>query len=288
MPYPRRSLREILDRGTGELRTKTDVEEVDPLESARQTCPACPTGSHYDALISTIPLPELIWRIPQAPTHIQRLAADLRCVSWRYLNVATRTPPPVDYQWVYVPEEHYPFFRVGVFNNAVPSMAPPGGGSLYVELTERAGALNIPEILQALADTGAITAASDVAFAELHEIQYAYVVFDDAYEEATTHHPPMVAVRGSAQLWALWGLDLQLYGRQYHSRNGGSQMGREHEISSAATPELSVVLPGLQRGEAYCGRVWTNYKSDCMKPDSAMRSLWPRTVAVDGTSRDRT
>jgi protoporphyrinogen oxidase len=180
---PKAFLRDILDRGAGELRTKTDVEEVDPL-SKRIKLSGVSDWIHYDALISTIPLPELIWRIPLAPIHVQRLAADLRCVSWRYLNVATRTPPPVDYQWVYVPEERYPFFRVGVFNNAVPSMAPLGGGSLYVELTERTGAVNIPEILQALADAGAITAASDVAFAELHEIEYAYVVFDDAYEEA--------------------------------------------------------------------------------------------------------
>jgi len=181
---PKALLRGILGRGAGELRTKTDVEEVDPLKK-RVKLAGGSDWLHYDALISTIPLPELIRRIPQAPTHIQRLSAELRCVSWRYLNVATRTSPPVDYHWVYVPEERYPFFRVGVFNNAVPSMAPPGGGSLYVELTDRVGAVNMPEVLQALADAGAITAVRDVVFADVRDIEYAYVVFDDAYEEAT-------------------------------------------------------------------------------------------------------
>jgi protoporphyrinogen oxidase len=181
---PKALLHGLLDRGTGELRTKTDVEEVDPLHK-RLKLAGVSDWLHYDALISTIPLPELILRIPQAPARIRRLAADLRWVSWRYLNVATRTPPPADYHWVYVPEEQYPFFRVGIFSNAVPSMAPPGGGSLYVELTERTGPLNMTEVLQALTHARAITAPSDVAFAELHEIQYAYVVFDDAYEAAT-------------------------------------------------------------------------------------------------------
>ena len=183
MPSPRLSWARSWTRGAGELQTKTDVEEVDPL-SQRVKLSGVSDWISYDALISTIPLPELIWRIPQAPAHIQRLAADLRCVGWRYLNVATRTQPPVDYQWVYVPEEHYPFFRVGVFNNAVPSMAPPGGGSLYVELTERTGAVKTCQSCPALADAGAITAASDVVFTELHEIEYTYVVFYDAYEEA--------------------------------------------------------------------------------------------------------
>jgi protoporphyrinogen oxidase len=127
----------------------------------------------------------LIWRIPSAPSHIQALAKNLRCVRWRYLNVATCTRPPARYHWVYVPEERYPFFRVGIFNNATVSMAPQGGGSLYVELTERNGTPNLHEILQALENIGAITAARDVSHVDIREIEYAYVIFDDAHEEST-------------------------------------------------------------------------------------------------------
>jgi protoporphyrinogen oxidase len=45
--------------------------------------------------------------------------------------------------------------------------------------------LHISEILQALAEIGAITAPADVVRAEVREVEYAYVVFDDSYDEST-------------------------------------------------------------------------------------------------------
>jgi protoporphyrinogen oxidase len=181
---PKALLIGIQSRARCELWTSTEVEEVDPFEH-RVKLDGIGDWISYDSLISTIPLPELMRRVPKAPNHIHCLAKNLRCVKWRYLNVATRTRPPADYHWVYVPEERYPFFRVGVFSNAAPSMAPPGGGSLYVELTERTGTPDIARILQALKDIEAITATADVTLAAIREIEYAYVIFDDAYEEST-------------------------------------------------------------------------------------------------------
>lgn len=181
---PEALLSGIQSRARCELWTSTEVEEVDPFEH-RVKLDGVADWISYDSLISTIPLPELLRRIPKVPNHIHCLAKNLRCVKWRYLNVATRTRPPADYHWVYVPEERYPFFRVGIFSNAAPSMAPPDGGSLYVELADRTGAPKVGEIIQALAQIGAITRAEDVTFAEVREIDYAYVIFDDAYEEST-------------------------------------------------------------------------------------------------------
>jgi protoporphyrinogen oxidase len=181
---PKALLRGIRNRGGCELRTNMDVEEVDPFNK-RVKLDGTSDWIYYDTLISTIPLPELTRRIRTAPNHIHALAKNLRWVRWRYLNVATRTRSPANYHWVYVPEERYPFFRVGVFSNAAPSMAPPEGASLYVELTQRDGVLHMPEILQALAEIGAITAPADVVRAEAREVEYAYVVFDDSYDEST-------------------------------------------------------------------------------------------------------
>jgi len=103
----------------------------------------------------------------------------------RYLNVATKTSPNADFHWIYVPEEKYPFYRVGIYTNAVPAMAPPGRGSLYVELSDRGPKPRVddllPDVAQALAAAGAINSADDILFAELKELKYAYVVFDDNY-----------------------------------------------------------------------------------------------------------
>lgn len=181
---PRRLLAGVEASARGEVRTGTQVEEVDPA-GARVKLSGDADWLAYDRLISTIPLPELIRRIPSAPAEVREAAEQLRCQRWRYLNVATKTPPPADYHWVYVPEMKYPFFRVGVFNNAVDEMAPPGAGSLYVELTDREHAPDLPAIMGALTEIGAITAPEDVRFADQRDIDYAYVIFDDAYGPST-------------------------------------------------------------------------------------------------------
>ncbi len=150
----------------------------------------------YHALVATLPLPELCRRIVDLPPELARWAEKLRCTAVRYLNVATRVPPRSDYHWLYVPEEKYPFYRVGVYSNAVPSMAPPGCGSLYVELSERGPPPDlsrlIPEVASALCAAGVLGSPDDILFAELREIEYAYVVFDHAYYDALAHIVPFL------------------------------------------------------------------------------------------------
>jgi protoporphyrinogen oxidase len=127
----------------------------------------------------------LVRRIPSAPEQVKRAAASLRWVRWRYINLAMGTACPLPYHWVYVPEVMIPFFRVGVFTNAVAAMAPTGGASLYVELADREKEPPIDRILEVLKEMSVITDPGDVRFWELRETDYAYVLFDAAHEEAT-------------------------------------------------------------------------------------------------------
>lgn len=142
----------------------------------------------YRALVATIPLPELLRRMPGLPPAVEEAAGRLRCTTLRYLNVATRSRPPADWHWIYVPERRYPFYRVGIFTNAMASMAPAGGASLYVELADRAPVTEnaVRDALAGLTEAGAITSPDDVVFAEPKEIQYAYVVFDHHYYASTS------------------------------------------------------------------------------------------------------
>ena len=142
----------------------------------------------YSALVSTLALPELLRRMPGLPKAIEEHASRLRCTTLRYLDLATRSAPTADWHWVYVPEKRYPFYRVGIFSNAVASMAPRGGGSFYVELADRGpvSESTVRESAQGLAEMGAIASPDDVLFADAREIDYAYVVFDDHYYAATS------------------------------------------------------------------------------------------------------
>ena len=154
----------------------------------------------YRALVATLPLPELCRRIVDLPAELASWAERLRCTPVRYLNVATRVPPIADYHWLYVPEEKYPFYRVGVYTNAVPSMAPAGCGSLYVELSERGPLPSldrlVPQVASALVAAGVLGSVDDILFAELREIEYAYVVFDHAYYDALAALLPFLEAHG--------------------------------------------------------------------------------------------
>jgi protoporphyrinogen oxidase len=166
----------------GEVALSTPVEKVNLRE---RTINIGGDTISWRALVATIPLPELVARLTDAPKEIEEAAGKLRCTPVRYLNVATKSSPNADFHWIYVPEEKFPFYRVGIYTNAVPAMAPPGRGSLYVELSDRGPMPRVddimPDVAQALAAAGAINGADDVLFAEIKELKYAYVVFDDNY-----------------------------------------------------------------------------------------------------------
>jgi protoporphyrinogen oxidase len=141
----------------------------------------------YRALVATIPLPELLKRMTELPPEIEAQAARLRCTTLRYLNIGARGEPAADWHWIYVPERRYPFYRVNVFSTAMASMAPAGCASICVEMADR-GAISdavVRDTAAALVAAGALRDASDVVFAEPKQIEYAYVVFDHHYYEAT-------------------------------------------------------------------------------------------------------
>ena len=114
-------------------------------------------------------------------------AARLRCTTLRYLNIGARGQPPADWHWIYVPEARYPFYRVNVFSTAMPSMAPQGCASICVEMADRSPITDttVRDTAAALVAAGALSDINDVVFAEPKQIEYAYVVFDQHYYEAT-------------------------------------------------------------------------------------------------------
>ena len=141
----------------------------------------------YRALVATIPLPELLKRMPELPPEIEAEAARLRCTTLRYLNIGARGKPREDLHLIYVPGKRYPFYRVNVFSNAMSSMAPEGCSSICVEMADRGPITeaSLRDTTAALVAAGALRSASDVVFTEGQQIEYAYVVFDQHYYEAT-------------------------------------------------------------------------------------------------------
>jgi protoporphyrinogen oxidase len=169
---------------SGQVHTRTSPDVID---WRRREVVAGGERAPYRALVASIPLPELLKRMPDLPPEIAEHASRLRCTTLRYINLASRAKPPADWHWIYVPETKYPFYRVNVFSSAMSTMAPEGAASICVEMADRGpiGEDALRDSVQALVHAGALTSANDVVFAERKEIEYAYVVFDDNYYAAT-------------------------------------------------------------------------------------------------------
>ena len=140
----------------------------------------------YQRLISTIPLPQLVHTLIEAPQAVLDAVQHLRSTSVSYWNIgfkgAARADAP---HWIYFPEPHIPFYRVGSPSAAVPSTAPPGYRSYYVETSHPTGTPNAIDdhtILDGLRQVGLASPQEEPDFIEQFTIPCAYVIMDHAYE----------------------------------------------------------------------------------------------------------
>ncbi len=139
----------------------------------------------YEHLVSSIPLPELLKLAVELPEDVRAAQAALRCTSLRYLNYGIKRPQVLDdIQWLYVPENKYPFYRIGSFSNAVASLAPPGCSSLYVEVANNSHPSDAEvkaSVRQFLREHDWLGDDAEVEVEEVRHIKYGYVIFDAHY-----------------------------------------------------------------------------------------------------------
>jgi len=136
----------------------------------------------FDFLVSTIPLPELVRLTIDVPRVIQSAAKRLRSSPLKYMNVVLKVEEPLGgAHWIYVPEDHYPFYRVGSASNVSKSVTLPGFSSLYVELANDR-TIGEREALQALSsfliEIGTIRNDKDIEFVVFREYPHGYVLYD--------------------------------------------------------------------------------------------------------------
>ena len=142
----------------------------------------------YRALVSTMPLPDLVAALLNPPDHIARAAIALRATTVTYWDVGVaRANEEGDAHWIYFPEPDVPFYRAGSASAAVPSLAPPGHRSYYVETSHPRGTpcpSGDQEILDGLRSVGLLKPDEEPVLFERMTIDCAYVIMDDEYGEA--------------------------------------------------------------------------------------------------------
>ncbi|APS00839.1 hypothetical protein BCY86_01845 [Pajaroellobacter abortibovis] len=138
----------------------------------------------YQVLIATLPLPVLGKLLDHSTPEIIQANQQLRWNGLYYLDVATSCPSGNDYHWIYVPEEKYPFYRIGCYSHFSPALAPPGHACFYVELVNREEP-NLdqltPQVIQGMIEMKLIQSPNDIHFVRPRKIDYAYVIFNHAY-----------------------------------------------------------------------------------------------------------
>jgi protoporphyrinogen oxidase len=142
----------------------------------------------YDRLLSSIPLDRVLELCQPLPDDMRQIPTLLRCTRLYYLDVALNAPVQQDWHWAYVPEQKYPFYRVGCYSNFSECMAPPGCANLYVELVDRNPpdlAMLLPAVTKALIEMRVIPGPQAIEFARVRSLEHAYVIFDANHEAAT-------------------------------------------------------------------------------------------------------
>jgi protoporphyrinogen oxidase len=120
------------------MKASTTVTSINPHE--KTVC--CQNGGKfsYDALISTIPMNELVTLLTDTPMFEGKSEA-FRWSSTHVIGIGMKGTPPKDLKqkcWMYYPEPDVPFYRVTIFSNYAPANVPSPGEqwSLLCEISE--------------------------------------------------------------------------------------------------------------------------------------------------------
>ncbi len=142
------------------------------------------SSEHYDILINTTPLTELVAHIHPANPQLIQQAEQLRSTGTLIVGIGLAQPCPSPKCWIYFPGEESPFYRVTYFSNYSPENVPgPDHYSLMCETSYSASrSVNrssiIEETIRGLIATGLLSEAdrSHIVSTFLIDAEYAYPV----------------------------------------------------------------------------------------------------------------
>ena len=144
-----------------------------------------------DRCISTIPPQELLACLSDVPQEIREAIAALRYNS--LYSVCLGVSRPVnDYSWLYVPQTELGMFnRISFPSNYSDAVAPAGQSSVLAEITFNEGDdvsrmtddAIISHTVAGLVEMNILESPDDVVYSTVRRQDYAYVVYDLAYQE---------------------------------------------------------------------------------------------------------
>ncbi len=137
----------------------------------------------FDALVSTIPLPDLGRILKDVPGEIRACFDRLRWNSILNYHIGLEEKTRRRCHWIYFPQESMPFFRIGLPHCLSAAVAPSGKGSLSVEIAYQPGGRPeggtlLKKTLDGLLCAGLIAAGNRVRVLGSADIAYGYPIYD--------------------------------------------------------------------------------------------------------------
>lgn len=167
-----------------ELKLGHRVTGLDPQR--RQLRFANGASAGYDALVSSIPLPELLPMIDGAPPDVLAAAEQLACSEVVIVCLGVDRPELIDAHWTYFYDRDIFFTRLSTPHLQSPHNVPPGCGSLQAECyysrkyrpLDRRPEDCIEPVIRDLIRCGVLRESDRILFRHAMHIPYANVIFD--------------------------------------------------------------------------------------------------------------
>jgi len=139
----------------------------------------------YDNILSSLPLPELIKIIPDAPHEVREAVSRLKTNSIFVVNIGVNRANITDKNWIYYLEKEFSFIRVSFPFNQSDNVAPHGTSSISAEIAYGHGN-SLPTskdkmadyVINELIEANVIEASDEIIYLDSIDIKYGYVIFD--------------------------------------------------------------------------------------------------------------
>jgi protoporphyrinogen oxidase len=151
----------------------------------------------YDAVISSIPLPDLIPMIEGAPPDVVAAAEKLAATSCVMINIGVNRTDLSEGQWTYFYDRDVVFTRLSFPHMFSPHVVPPGCGSIQAEVyyskkyrpLEGSPADYVEPVIADLSRCGVLRESDKILHTNVHVSRYAQVIFDlDRADALATVH----------------------------------------------------------------------------------------------------
>jgi protoporphyrinogen oxidase len=168
----------------GNLKLNHELVRVDPR--TRQLTFSNGLVTRYDALVSSVPLPDLIRMIPDAPQDVVDASRRLACSTCVLVNIGVDREDLSTAHMTYFYDEDICFTRLGFPHMLSARNAPPGTGNIQAEVyfsdkyKPLTGSPNdwIDPVIADLRRCGLLREDDKVLFRSAMLLQYANIIFD--------------------------------------------------------------------------------------------------------------